>query len=163
MADYQSPLDSLRAAIAAAGFTPAYCSVTVTSTSNTSAAAINPFDEDSHAAFTSVANVVAAGITFDETDGTFNIAAAGTYRIQVFYNLTSNTTTDNTQLDILLDAVSAFTTAIRVHSSVQPAPAMIEIFLTVTDGQDITTTYDSTGVAVINTNPGLTMNIQRIG
>lgn len=143
---------------------PAYCSVTVTSDSDASASQFSPFDEDNHSSFSSANNVTAVGITFDSSDGTFNVTNAGIYRIQV-QMIAQNTNAGS----------NLATTRIKVNNSIKlttqwdmegSASTMDrqnttnEAIVAVNAGEDVEATI--WGASTIKTLSGTTMNIDRI-
>ena len=139
-----------------------YASVTVTSSSNAGTGKTNPFDEDDHGAFASVANLAAVGITFDETDGSFAPTAAGVYEIDLTMSIETDAVTAVTKVSIEQGASEEWTANIQLHSAFDPFVVAVSLLLTLGAGEKIQAFFDNQGTDNVNSAPGTTMTITRI-
>lgn len=143
----------------------AYCCVYTTQQSTASLGPVNPFDEDNYASYGSTAVVTAAGITYDSTDGSFTVDAAGIYKVDITNMLLATSSAIYYDLRVYVDGVQKYVQGfIRANSAVQPTPHTAAILLSCAASDPITYTITISGAGAITFACGksTTMTINRI-
>ena len=143
-------------------YTPAYCSEYVTVNSKASSAEYNVFDDGNYVAFAHTSLVTAAGITFDHAAGTFTVAAAGKYKLEVLaVAVNSNSSGTINYFRVYVDAVEVhesvffWTGGIRSH--------VVPLILDLTAGQAVSITVENNGVTATTTiQAGTTCSLERV-
>jgi len=141
-------------------YNPAYCSEYVTSISNASSAEFNVFDDGNYGAFTHTSLVSATGITFDHAAGTFTVAAAGKYWLDVLLDATDSWAGGEVTYRVKVDGATVYSSDFFLNSG--DRSHTIFLILDLTAGQAVSVTIENTAASNVTVNPGTALSLERV-
>ena len=125
-----------------------------------SAAEINPFKLGDYLLYNFTANVTESDITYDSTNGDFEVDKAGEYRISCNFYVIGNATTTFSVI-VKKNGVAFYTHTASVHSSVDPVERTVNLVKTLAATDKISFHVDSLTANTIQCVDGTTATITR--
>lgn len=143
-------------------FRPAYCSVTVNDTSNSSSIQFAILADGSYpgGAITTVANVAAKGIVYAAPAGTFTVNAKGRYKIDLLILLKATTTSGAAKIVCADDAGTFFEHDV---GDIEPGTACVVSLSIIRETEAAYGfSFEVDGINALTVEPGTTVTITRV-